>query len=114
MQKKLYFYDIMSGCEHESYQQGGVISEIKLPESEEEQCVTQSLCDDKRIPLRKKINLLFGDPRKLNGCKLLSKNAKDAPEEMQEFEKKYHHKIWKFSYKGKSFWACEHTHMRRY
>ncbi len=117
--KRLFYYDGMGNRDliSEAKNFTAVVSEVKFPRREKGDCV--------ETPLRKisisegqMVDLLFGDPRKLKKCGLVSKDAQDAPELMQKKEKERGHKIWKFEYKRRSwqkekyFWACEFSFMK--
>jgi len=110
--KKYFFYET-SGNRVEKYNSDCIIiSEVRLPRKLKGPCVSTSLKNAGNIPVYKKVNLAFGDPRKIMYCKCLSKNSDDVPEIMRSTEAKYgNHSIWKFKYKGKFFWACEFTRM---
>ncbi len=110
--KKYFFYET-SGNRVEKYNLDCIIvSEVILPRKLKGPCVLTSLKNADNIPLYKKINLAFGDPRKIMYCECFSKNSDDVPAIMKHTEAKYgNHLIWKFKYKGKFFWACEFTKM---
>jgi|GEM_PF-1732614 len=111
-EKKLFYYNDI-GYRYYFYKnnRGGVISEVRFPRTRKGVCIG-TLLRTNDISEGQTVDLLFGDPRKLEKCTLISKNAQDAPKTMQEDEKERGHDIWKFKYKGKYFWTCEFTYMK--
>lgn len=103
---KLYYYGSLGYYKkfRELYPKGFdgsvyLVSEIKLPEKTRGKCAFRSLWKN-RIAVGSVVDLVFGDPRILRRCTLISKDARDAPKEIRRGEK-----IWKFKYRGKYLWA---------
>jgi len=110
--KKYFFYDSIGNRVGKYNSDCTIVSEVRLPRKLKGPCVLTSLKNTDNIPTYKKVNLAFGDPRKIIYCECLSKKSDDAPTIMKRTEEKNgNHSIWKFKYKGKFFWACEYTRM---
>jgi len=113
MEDKLFFYDY-DGNLRDRIDTAFLISEVELPSSLEQidgDCATSF---NEAIPIGTVIDLVYGDPIVIPGCKLLSitdEPPDDFPGDRDEFIGWGH--VLTFEFQGKRFWADSDFSCRR-
>lgn len=100
---KYFFYDYQ-GNQLEKFDAFSVdlISEVELPPFAEDisGCASDFDLPDK-FPIGSKVDLVFGDPRIIPGCTLLSDQAEELPDEFSDLK----NRAMTFEYNGGKIWA---------